>query len=411
MAAFVASSFLALVAGHAASFGSTNFQTGPISAVRMDAMDREISSDAFQGRAPGTAGEKKTISWLIAHLKGLGLEPAGPNGKWTQNVPLVRTKLGVGRFSAAVNGHAIPLVFGRDIYLSTVRPLDNITVNDAPMVFVGYGVNAPEQGWDDFKGVDLQGKIAVMLVNDPDFQAGPGDDSTGKFGGRRMTYYGRWTYKYEEAARRGAIGALIVHDTQGAGYGWETVTAPQGENYDVADATGRLSLQGWLEGAAAANVFRSAGLNLDELRAAARRSDFKPIQLNAHFSADVPVVHERLMSHNVLAKISGAGRPGETVMYGAHWDAYGVGAPTCTGTGSGRGPTTTRLGWSAFSRLHGHSRPVRGPSAACCLDSGAPRNADSSAPKPTHFVRSCPRRTSSPTSPSTSCKQAGRRAT
>jgi Zn-dependent M28 family amino/carboxypeptidase len=200
------------------------------------------------------------------------------------------------------------------------------------MVFVGYGVTAPERQWDDFKGVDLKGKVAVMLVNDPDFEATPDDDSTGRFGGRRMTYYGRWTYKYEEVARRGAIAALIVHDTPGAGYGWDTVTAPQGENYDIAGANNRLMLQGWLHGDAARALFKRAGLDLDALRAASRRSDFQPVTLgNEQFSADVPVTHGVVQSRNVLAKLRGAKRPDEYVMYGAHWDAYGVGAADARG--------------------------------------------------------------------------------
>lgn len=322
---------LALLALQSPASARTEVQEKPISASRMNALDKVLASDAFEGRAPGTPGEAKTISWLISELKALKLEPAGPGGGWTQPVPLVRTKLGRGSYSVSVNGRAIPLTFGKDIYANTLRPLDRVTLSKAPMVFVGYGVHAPERGWDDFKGVDLHGKVAVMLVNDPDFEAGPGDDSVGKFGGRRMTYYGRWTYKYDEAARRGAVAALIVHDTPGAGYGWETVTAPQGESYDVAGATGRLTLQGWLEEAAAANLFRSAGLDLDRLRKAARRSDFAPVQMPTHFSADVSVSHEALMSHNVLAKIRGSARPDEVVMYGAHWDAYGVGKPDAQG--------------------------------------------------------------------------------
>jgi Zn-dependent M28 family amino/carboxypeptidase len=322
---------LALLALQSPTSARADVQENPISASRMNALDKLLSSDAFEGRAPGTPGEVKTIAWLISELKALKLEPAGPGGGWTQPVPLVRTKLGSGSYSVSVNGRAIPLTFGKDIYANTLRPLDRVTLSKAPMVFVGYGVHAPERGWDDFKGVDLHGKVAVMLVNDPDFEAGPGDDSVGKFGGRRMTYYGRWTYKYDEAARRGAVAALIVHDTPGAGYGWETVTAPQGENYDVAGATKRLTLQGWLEGAAAANLFRSAGLDLDRLRKAARRSDFTPVQMPTRFSADVSVSHEALMSHNVLAKIRGSARPDEVVMYGAHWDAYGVGKPDAQG--------------------------------------------------------------------------------
>ena len=303
----------------------------PISVARLNALDKELSSDAFEGRAPGTLGEKKTVAWLIAHLKALGLEPAGPRGQWTQPVPLVKTNLGAGSYGVEVKGRAAPLVFGKDIYASTLQTADRLAIRSAPMVFVGYGVFAPERGWDDFKGVDLHGKIAVMLVNDPDFEARPGDDAMGKFGGRRMTYYGRWTYKYEEAARRGAIGALIIHDTAGAGYGWSTVIAPQGENYDVAGASGRLAVQGWLAGDAAAELFRSAGLDLATLRQEARRSSFKPVAMSAVFSADAPVAHQQLTSRNVLAKISGSARPEEAVIYGAHWDAYGIGAPGADG--------------------------------------------------------------------------------
>lgn len=311
---------------------SPNGAAGPISADRMDAMDKVIASDAFQGRAPGTPGEARTIAWLIAQAKAIGLEPAGPGGQWTQDVPLVRTQLGTGRLQVSAGGQTTSLIQGRDIYASTVRPIDRVAIANAPMVFVGYGVSAPERQWDDFKGVDLHGKIAVFLVNDPDFEASSSDEASGKFGGRRMTYYGRWTYKYEEAARRGAVGALIVHDTPGAGYGWETVTAPHGENYDVAGARGRLDLQGWLQGSAAASLFRQAGLDLAQQRAAARRAAFKPVELKrVRFSADVPVTHEALMSHNVLAKIGGAKRPDEYVMYGAHWDAYGLGAPDAAG--------------------------------------------------------------------------------
>ncbi|HEU0066094.1 MAG TPA: M20/M25/M40 family metallo-hydrolase [Sphingomonas sp.] len=291
---------------------------------------RTLASDAFQGRAPGTPGETKTVDWLVARFKAMGLQPAGPAGSWTQKVPLVRTKLGTGRVAAG----GTPLVQGRDIYLSTVRPVDRVTIAYAPMVFVGYGVHAPERGWDDFKGADLKGKIAVFLVNDPDFEAAARDDAKGKFGDRRMTYYGRWTYKYEEAARRGAIGALIVHDTPGAGYGWNTVTAPQGENYDVVRKPGELPVlvQGWIEGAGAARLFAAAGRDLATLRQAARRSDFRPVTLKDQtFTADLPVTHSRAESRNVLAKIAGRAHADEVVMFGAHWDAYGIGAADAQG--------------------------------------------------------------------------------
>ena len=303
---------------------------GPaISPDRLSGDVRTLASESFQGRAPGTPGESRTIDWLVARFKAIGLQPGGRDGQWTQAVPLVRTRIGDGPVSA--NGAA--WTQGRDVYLSSVRPDARETVTDAPLVFVGYGVSAPERNWDDFKGVDLKGKVAVFLVNDPDFEAAAGDDSTGRFGGRRMTYYGRWTYKFEEAARRGAVAALIVHDTPGAGYGWATVTAPAGENYDVARPPApRVALQGWIAGEAAGRLFQAAGLDLAALRKAARRSDFRPVPIpGAGFSADLPVAVSRAESRNVLARLPGATRPQEVVMYGAHWDAYGVGAPDAQG--------------------------------------------------------------------------------
>jgi Zn-dependent M28 family amino/carboxypeptidase len=222
-----------------------------------------------------------------------------------------------------------------------------VRIADAPMLFVGYGVTAPERQWDDFKGADLRGKIAVFLVNDPDFEAQPGDEAAGQFGDRRMTYYGRWTYKFEEAARRGAIGALIVHDTAGAGYGWATVTAPGGENYDIvrADPNERLLMQGWIAGDAATRLFADAGLDLAALRAAARRRDFHPVAIGgARLSADIPASFTRVTSHNVIAILPGATRPREVVMYGAHWDAYGIGAPAADGSTIRAGANDDALG-------------------------------------------------------------------
>lgn len=292
---------------------------------------KTLASDAFEGRAPGTAGEKKTIDYLVARLKETGLEPGGPDGAWVQKVPLLHTELGDGKLAFGDQ----PVERGKQIYVSTIRPDDAARIDKAPMVFVGYGVAAPERGWDDFKGTDLKGKVTVFLVNDPDFEARPGEPVGGRFGGRTMTYYGRWTYKFEEAARRGAIAALIVHDTPGAGYGWNVVVSPRGENYDIVrkpeDVTS-LRLQGWIEGEAAASLFARAGQNLAALRIAARRADFRPVPLTgATFSADVAVKHETVESNNVLARIPGATRPDEIVSLGAHWDAYGKGAADAKG--------------------------------------------------------------------------------
>ena len=326
--------FAGMVVAAALATGA-NAQQPAVSAEAISNDTQLLASDDFLGRAPGTEGEQRTIDWLVQRLQSLGLEPAGPDGSWTQPVPLVRTQLASGAVTINSAAGSRELARPNDIYLSTVRPTDHINIANAPIVFVGHGVTAPEQGWDDFKGVDVRGKVVVFLVNDPDFTAVVGEDAFDRFGGTRMTYYGRWTYKYEEAARRGAIAALIVHDTPGAGYGWETVRAPAGENYDIvrAEPNDRVMLQGWLTGEAAARLFAGSGLDLAAMRVAARRADFRPAELSGQtFSASIAVTHSRVESRNVLARISGAQRPDEIVMFGAHWDAYGVGAPAADGS-------------------------------------------------------------------------------
>jgi Zn-dependent M28 family amino/carboxypeptidase len=203
------------------------------------------------------------------------------------------------------------------------------------MVFVGYGVSAPERGWDDFKGVDLHGKVAVFLVNDPDFEAQPGEPVAGKFGGKAATYYGRWIYKFEEAARRGALGAIIVHETAGAAYPWSTVVASNGDSYDIVQpdpAKVHPLLQGWIQRDLAVNLFKAAGLDFEKEKARARTYGFRPVVLKgASLSADFGVKTSHILSHNVLAQIPGAKRPNESVMFAAHWDAFGIGAPDASG--------------------------------------------------------------------------------
>ncbi|HEY1606929.1 MAG TPA: M28 family metallopeptidase [Allosphingosinicella sp.] len=307
----------------------------PISPSLMSSIVKTISSDAFEGRGPGTQGETKTIDYLAAQFRALGLEPAGPNHKWFQNVPLVHTQLDRnGTASFALHGQTMKLRFPDDIALGTVRETGRARIDDAPIVFVGYGVHAPERGWDDYKGVDLHNKVALFLVNDPDFEAAPGEPAAGRFGGKAMTYYGRWTYKYEEAARRGAIGALIVHESAAAGYGWNIVQASGGESYTIVLGPGTqqpLLLQGWIQRPVAEDLFRRAGLDFETAKKQARSPDFRPIDLGARFSADFAVASRRVLSHNVLAKVTGAKRPDETILFGAHWDAYGLGAPDARG--------------------------------------------------------------------------------
>jgi Zn-dependent M28 family amino/carboxypeptidase len=331
-----------LVAGLLAACGSLPapmatepLSPSPIDPNRMSEMIRVLASDEFEGRAPGTAGEAKTIAWIAEEYRKAGLEPAGENGTYLQRVPLVRTQLQKpGSVTIEQSGARSALEMPRDIYLSTVRETSRAVIEDAPMVFVGFGVTATERQWDDFKGVDLQGKVAVFLVNDPDFEAEAGEAVAGRFGGRAMTYYGRWSYKFEEAARRGAIAALVVHETAGAGYGWNTVEAPASENFNIVLAPGAsqpVLLQGWIQRAAAETLFRGAGHDFEAVKRQARTSAFRPIDLGAKFSARFDVTTARVESHNVLGKIAGSGYPDETVWFASHWDAYGVGAPDARG--------------------------------------------------------------------------------
>ncbi|UTP40222.1 M28 family metallopeptidase [Phenylobacterium sp. LH3H17] len=310
--------------------------SGPIDPARLSAIVKTMAAPEFEGRGPGSAGEAKTIAYLTQEFAALGLEPAGEKGAWTQDVALVKFELpGASTISLSQDGAVRPLVRGTDISVSTLRPVDRVAIKDAPLVFVGYGVTAPERGWDDYKDVDLKGKIAVFLISDPDFEAKAGEPVAGTFGGQAATYYARWTYKYEEAARRGALGALIVHEAPGAGYGWSTVIASNGEAFDIvrADpAKDKLLLQGWLTREAAADLFAKAGLDLEAQKVAARSKAFKPVALKgAAFSADYSVVHTQVVSRNVIGKLTGARRPNESVMFSAHWDAYGLGAPDASG--------------------------------------------------------------------------------
>jgi Zn-dependent M28 family amino/carboxypeptidase len=323
-----------------------------ISTERMSEITRVLASDDFQGRAPGTPGEEKTITYLIQQFHMAGLEPAGENGGWTQTVPMIRTQLKAPmRVSIAQSGQTVPLKFPDDIDLGTVRATESATIANAPMVFVGYGVNAPERGWDDFKGVDLHGKVAVFLVNDPDFEAAAGEPVAGKFGGKTMTFYGRWVYKYEEAARRGAIAALIVHETDAAGYPWTVVKSPAGEGYNIVLPEGAqqpVLLQGWIQQPVAAAMLKRAGYDYATLKRQARTAAFKPVDLKATFSADIPVTLTHVTSRNVLGKLTGSRYPNETVSYGGHWDAYGVGPADAQGRTIRPGAADDALGLAAM---------------------------------------------------------------
>jgi len=307
-----------------------------------------LASDGFEGRAPGTPGEAKTVEYLIGRFKAMGLSPAGDSGGWTQAVPLRHIQLAAEpRLTVDGPGGQIVLRQGEQIAVRTLHIDPAVQIAGTPMVFVGYGVTAPERGWDDFKGVDLHGKVAVFLVNDPDFEAAPGEPVYGRFGGKAMTYYGRWTYKFEEAARHGAAAALVVHETAAAGYGW-SVAAGQGDVYDVVRGPNdpqTVPVEGWIQRDLAVELFRRAGLDFEALKVAARREDFHPVPLKGvSFGATLTVNSSTVESHNVLAKIVGAKRPGEAVMFGAHWDAYGIGEPDASGATIRHGANDDGLG-------------------------------------------------------------------
>ena len=301
-----------------------------ISTERLSEITRTLASDSFQGRAMGTPGEERTVRYLINQFQAAGMEPGGENGGWTQEVPLIRTQLRQPKLSIRQGGRTIPFDFPDDIYLSTVRPVESARIVDAPMVFVGYGVSAPEREWDDFHDVDLRGKVAVFMVNDPDYEAVAGDPVFERFAGEAMTYYGRWAYKFAEAARRGAIAAVVIHETEAAGYGWNVIESPGGENFNIIlpeDAQQPLLLQGWIQRPVAVELFRRAGHDFEQVRRQARTAEFRPIDLGATLSADVDVELSRIMSRNVIGKLTGTRYPQETISYAGHWDSFGIGPP------------------------------------------------------------------------------------
>ncbi|WP_146907276.1 M28 family metallopeptidase [Arenimonas daejeonensis] len=299
---------------------------GPeISAEDFAAHVKVLASDEFGGRAPGTDGEQKTADYLVAQFQRLGLQP-GNGESWFQDVPMVETTADESTSSATItlNGAAQPLAFGTQMALGTRTAQPEVKVDASEMVFVGYGVNAPEANWNDYADLDVKGKTVVILVNDPGFHAG--DEQL--FSGKKMTYYGRWTYKYEEAARQGAAAALIIHDDAGAGYGWDVVkNSWSGAQYDLpasADPEPRLPMQGWITGEVASKLFADAGLDLDALRAAANKPGFTAVDLgDASFSATLNSTIKESSSRNILARLPGSERPDEAIVYTAHWDHLG----------------------------------------------------------------------------------------
>ena len=281
---------------------------------------RVLASDEFEGRAPGSAGEDKTVAYLIDRFSALGLTPGNPDGTWVQDVPLVGiTPLAPQNLVVSAGSETLTLEPATDYVAATRHVVDAVAVDGAEFVFVGYGARAPEYDWDDFGDADLGGKILLFLVNDP-----PLDDV---FGGPAMTYYGRWMYKHEIAAELGAAGSLVIHETGPAGYPWEVVGAtPFGESFDLAaadDNLGRATFEGWVQRATAETIFELAGLDFETARQQAAVRGFRPIPLGVTGSIGIRNEIRRIDSLNVVARVEGSEAPDEVVIYVAHWDHLG----------------------------------------------------------------------------------------
>jgi Zn-dependent M28 family amino/carboxypeptidase len=278
-----------------------------------------LASDEFEGRKPGTAGERKTVDYLVAEFKKLGLKP-GNRGAWTQEVPIVEITAGS---DAELSLGEASLAYGKDMVIWTKRVATEVSLTESPLVFVGHGVVAPEAGWNDYAGVDMRGKTAVILINDPGFATR--DEKL--FRGRAMTYYGRWTYKFEEAARQGAAAAIIIHDDEPAAYPWDTVQnswmGPQLDTASPDGNAGRIAIEGWVTRAAGEALLQANGLTYANLVQAASRPGFKPIELRQQAGGRLRNAIRRASSSNVLAMIPGSKRPDEVVVYMAHWDHLG----------------------------------------------------------------------------------------
>jgi Zn-dependent M28 family amino/carboxypeptidase len=345
-------------AGQSGSAPATDiaaFQHPPLSADALLEHVRVLASDEFEGRAPGTNGERLTIEYLERAYAAAGLQPGVtlPNGQrsWRQETTLVAATLTTpptltlsGRDGARNYAYATQ-------FSAWTRRLDpTVDIQNAPLVFVGYGVNAPELGWNDYEGVDMRGKIAVILINDPDFETG---DDRG-FGGRAMTYYGRWTYKFEEAGRQGAAGAIIIHETAPASYPWAVIQSSTGSaRWDIVRedrGAGRAGFEGWINNDVAMETFRRANLDFAELKQRAQRRGFRAVRMNLTGSMRLETRAEQRTSYNVVGMLPGTQRPDETIIYSAHWDHLGH-CPAINGDDICNGALDNATGTAALIEL------------------------------------------------------------
>ncbi len=281
-----------------------------------------LASDEFLGRKPFTEGEVKTVNYLKDEFEKLGLLPGNGDG-FFQDVPMVEIT-GIPSENMVVSGNtgSFNLERLKDFVATTKKAVPEVSLENSELVFAGYGIVAPEYGWNDYEGIDWQGKTAVVLINDPGFKSG---DST-LFKGNEMTYYGRWTYKYEEAARQGADGLIIIHDTEPASYGWNVIEAGwSGARLAIESDLPLLNVESWISGASAQKVFNASAMKDQDYQTIARNKNFKPIPLNLKVSVDIKNKIKKDVSKNVVALIPGTERKDEIIIYSAHWDHFGIG--------------------------------------------------------------------------------------
>jgi Zn-dependent M28 family amino/carboxypeptidase len=280
-----------------------------------------LASDDFLGRKPFTAGEVITVNYLKDEFEKLGLLP-GNGDSYFQDVPMVEIT-GAPSEYMVISGTqgSFNLDYLMDFVATTNKPVTNVGLENSELVFAGYGIVAPEYGWNDYKGIDWKGKTAVVLINDPGFKSG---DST-LFKGNEMTYYGRWTYKYEEAARQGAEGLIIIHDTEPASYGWNVIESGwTGARLTIESDLPLLNVESWISGASAQKIMEASTMKGQNFKAMSREKGFKPIALDLKVSVDIKNEIKKDVSKNVVALIPGTERKDETIIYSAHWDHFGI---------------------------------------------------------------------------------------
>jgi Zn-dependent M28 family amino/carboxypeptidase len=332
---------------------------GQLSEATMKVVTRTLSLDEFEGRQPGTPGEEKTLAYLVQQFERVGLKP-GNNGSWFQDVPLVEI---------TASNHE-PLTIAGKAYAHsgdwvgvTYREQARMDLDDSEIVFVGYGIVAPEKGWNDYAGIDMRGKTALILVNDPDYEQ---ESLTGPFNGRAMTYYGRWTYKFEEAARQGAAAALIVHDTFPASYGWNVVesswSGPQAYAQRAGGGADQTGVNGWVQKPVAEEIARAAGRDFAQLAAAAKQPGFRPVPLGVTASTGFDNAIRRFESKNVIGVLPGRERPDEYVLHTAHWDHLGRCTANAAGDDICNGAIDNATGTAALVAL-GEAHAKAGPAA------------------------------------------------